>query len=298
MSRYQFIVSERAHYSVRLLCRALDVSPSGFYDWLSRSPSDHEVTDGALTSLIRHIFTQSKRRYGSPRVHAELREVHGIRVSRKRVERLMREAGLAARRRRRRSLTKANPAARPAPDLVGRDFTAERPGMKLVGDITYLPTVEGWLYLATVLDLATRKLIGYSMAGHMRAELTIDAITMAASHSQLEPGCIFHTDQGSQGGFNWSSQHLVNTEVLDGATSAGSGSGSSPGVAFTWPADPGEACGARVLAPDRARHPQRGCRGQSRRVSAGRDALVSSRWRHAAVELGRGDRPISVVQGT
>jgi len=198
VSRYQFIVSERARHSVRLLCRALDVSPSGFYDWLSRAPSDHEVTDGALTSLIRHIFTESKRRYGSPRIHAELREVHGIRVSRKRVERLMRTAGLAARRRRRRSLTKPNPAARPAPDLVGRDFTAERPGTKLVGDITYLPTVEGWLYLATVLDLATRKLIGYSMAAHMRAELTIDAITMAASHSQLEPGCIFHTDQGSQ----------------------------------------------------------------------------------------------------
>jgi transposase InsO family protein len=198
VSRYRFIVSEKAHHSVRLMCRALDVSPSGFYGWLKRSPSDRELTDRQLTVLIRRIFAESKGRYGSPRVHAELRHAHGIRVARKRVERLMRTAGLAARRRRRRSLTKPNPAAVPAPDLVSRDFTATAPGTKLVGDITYLPTVEGWLYLATVLDLATRKLIGYSMAEHMRAELTIDAINMAATQSELRRGCIFHTDQGSQ----------------------------------------------------------------------------------------------------
>jgi transposase InsO family protein len=198
VSRYRFIVSEKAHHSVRLMCRALDVSPSGFYDWCKRSPSDRELTDRQLDVLIRRIFTESRGRYGSPRVHAELRHGHGIRVARKRVERLMRVAGLAARRRRRRSLTKPNPAAVPAPDLVGRDFTATAPGTKLVGDITYLPTVEGWLYLATVLDLATGKLIGYSMAEHMRAELTIDAINMAATHTELRRGCIFHTDQGSQ----------------------------------------------------------------------------------------------------
>jgi putative transposase len=122
---------------------------------------------------------------------------HGI--NRKKVERIMRERDIrGVTRRKRRHLTKQDSKAAPAPDLVGRDFTAARPGQKLVGDITYLPTIEGWWYLATVIDLATREVIGYAMAGHHRAELVTDAFRMAAGHGDLKPGCIMHTDRGSQ----------------------------------------------------------------------------------------------------
>ena len=214
MSRYRFIVSERATFAVRLLCRVLDVSPSGFYEWCSRSPSDRELSDAALLERIRKIHEDNKGRYGAPRIHAELRAEHGVRVSRKRVERLMRLAGLAGRhQRRRRSLTRQDKAATAAPDLLGRDFAAapdlpatgddaERPGTsapgaRMVGDITYLATGEGWLYLADVLDLSSRAVLGYAMADHMRAELVCDALQMAAGRIQLPQRAIFHSDRGS-----------------------------------------------------------------------------------------------------
>jgi putative transposase len=131
-------------------------------------------------------------------VHAELRR-RGHRVNRKRVERIMRERGIVGvTRRRRRSLTKPDVKVAPAPDLIGRDFTAARPGVRLVGDITYLPTAEGWLYLATVIDLFSREVVGWSMAGHMRAALVVDALRMAGSRGALAKGAVFHTDRGSQ----------------------------------------------------------------------------------------------------
>lgn len=215
MSRYRFIVSEKANFPVRLLCRVLEVSPSGFYEWCSRSPSDRELSDAALLERIRKIHTDFKGRYGVPRIHAELREEHGVRVSRKRVERLMRLDGLAGRhQRRRRGLTKQDKAATPAPDLLGRDFAAAPdltaqdddgepsggsvPGARMVGDITYLATGEGWLYLADVLDLASRAVLGYAMADHMRAELVCDALRMAAGRIELPQGAVFHSDRGSQ----------------------------------------------------------------------------------------------------
>lgn len=213
MSRYGFIVSEKARYPVRLMCRVLGVSASGFYAWLARSPSERELSDRALTELIRTIHAESRGTYGSPRVHAELRAGHGVRVARKRVERLMRAAGLVGRhQRRRRCLTRPDLRAAPAPDLIGRDFAAtavadpggaqpaprSRPGARMVGDITYLATGEGWLYLADVLDLATRAVLGYAMAEHMRAELVVAALDMAAARLALPEGAIFHSDRGSQ----------------------------------------------------------------------------------------------------
>ena len=153
----------------------------------------------ALTATIRAIHRDSNDVYGSPRVHAELVAVHGMAVSLKRVAALMAAAGLVGvHRRRRRGLTKQDKKAPPAPDLVGRKFTAVMPGIKMVGDITCLPTRQGWLYLASVIDLCTRKLVGYAMAEHIRAELVVNAITMAATHSQLAGGAIFHSDRGSQ----------------------------------------------------------------------------------------------------
>ncbi|GGW77145.1 transposase [Streptomyces galilaeus] len=153
----------------------------------------------ALAHEITVIHIASRRNYGVPRVTAQLRR-QGQVVNRKRVVRVMREHGIAGNSRRtgRRSLTKADTAAAPSPDLIGRDFTARRPGTKIVGDITYIPTAEGWLYLASWLDLATREVIGYSMADHHRAELVVDALDMAAALGRLEPGCVIHSDRGSE----------------------------------------------------------------------------------------------------
>ncbi|MEU5647693.1 IS3 family transposase [Streptomyces milbemycinicus] len=154
--------------------------------------------DEALAHEIMVIHLASKGAYGVPRVHAALRRL-GWPVNRKRVERIMRERQIAGvTRRRRRSLTRPGRQARSAPDLIGRDFTAARPGTRLVGDITYLPTREGWLYLACWLDLAAREVVGYAMAGHHRAELVVDALRMAHGRGNLEPGCITHSDRGSE----------------------------------------------------------------------------------------------------
>jgi putative transposase len=199
VSRFRFIDAEKTNHPVRMMCRLLNVSSSGFYDWLGRGPSAREVANVALTATIRSIHKDSNDVYGSPRVHAELVAARGMAVSPKRVAALMAAADLVGvHRRKRRGLTKQDKKAPPAPDLVGRKFTAVMPGIKMVGDITCLPTRQGWLYLASVIDLCTRKLVGYAMAEHMRAELVVNAITMAATHSQLAGGAIFHSDRGSQ----------------------------------------------------------------------------------------------------
>jgi len=202
VSRYRCIVAEKAAYPVRLLCRALGVSASGFYAWWRRGPSDREREDRMLLGWIRAIHGRSLGTYGAPRIHAELEYGHDMHVGRKRVVRLMRADGLSGRHlRRRRGLTKQDRMAVPAPDLIGRDFSpanAAIPGARMVGDITYLATGEGWLYLADALDLATRSVLGYAMADHMRASLVVDALDMAAGRVQLPVGAIFHSDRGSQ----------------------------------------------------------------------------------------------------
>ncbi|WP_398862946.1 DDE-type integrase/transposase/recombinase [Streptomyces sp. C11-1] len=149
----------------------------------------HEIT-------VIHIG--SHQTHGVPRVHAELRRL-GRRANRKRAARLMREHGIpGVTRHRRRSLTRPDKKARPAPDLIGRDFHAETPGTKLVGDITALPTAEGWPYLACWLDLATREVARYSMADHHRADLVVNALDMAHSHGGLQSGCVIHNNRGSE----------------------------------------------------------------------------------------------------
>ena len=199
MSLFRFIDAQKTNHPVRVMCRLLKVSPSGFYDWHGREPSARELANTALTEQIRQIHADSKQAYGSPRVHAELVLAQGLTVGVNRVAALMQTAELVgAHRRKRRGLTKQDKTAAPAPDLIGRGFTAVMPGIKMVGDITCLPTHEGWLYLASVLDLCTRKLLGYAMAEHMRAELVVDAITMAATQNDLAGGGIFHSDRGSQ----------------------------------------------------------------------------------------------------
>ena len=181
----------------------MEISRSVYYGWLTArsAAAARQQAEEELAGEIRQIHAASRGAYGAPRVHAKLRRT-GRRINRKKVERIMRERDIRGiTRRKHRNLTKADNGAAPSPDLVGRDFTAAEPGRKLVGDITYLPTLEGWWYLATVIDLATREVIGYAMADHHRASLVTDAIRMAAGRGELKPGCIMHTDRGSEGEF-------------------------------------------------------------------------------------------------
>jgi putative transposase len=191
------VSQHRAHYAVATLCRVLEVSASGYYAWRSREPSKRARADTALAAEIEAIHTRSRATYGVPRVHAELR-AQGTRVGRKRVARLMRRAGLeGASRRMRAWTTKRARDARPAPDLVARDFSAQGPDRLWVADITYIPTWAGFLYLAVVVDAWSRRIVGWAMASHLRTELVLDALNMALWQRRPQE-VIHHSDQGCQ----------------------------------------------------------------------------------------------------
>jgi transposase InsO family protein len=199
VSRYRFIAADKARYPVSLLCRVLGVSRASFYAWLQRGPCARARADQQLLAQITRIHRASRSTYGAPCVHAELRDDYGVRASRKRVARLMGTAGLVGcHRRRRRGLTRQDPTATPAPDLVGRLFDPGAPDRTWFADISYLPTEQGWLYLAVVLDGCSRRVVGWAMAEHLRAELAIDALQMALQQRQPAAGLICHSDRGSQ----------------------------------------------------------------------------------------------------
>src|SRR4051812_40321451 len=225
LMRYRFVAAERATFPVRTLCRIVGVAVSGFYAWLRRGPGRRRRDDRRVSERMAAIFEASRRTYGSPRVHAELR-AEGVRVGRKRVARLMREGGLAVARRRRRvpRTTDSRHDLPVAPNLLDRRFAAERPDAVWLADIPYIPTGEGWLYLAAIKDVATREIVGWSMADHLGAELACDALRMALQRRQPPPGLIHHSDRGVQGGFKRSSQHL-DGRVRDGHAEAAFGSG-------------------------------------------------------------------------
>ena len=197
MSIYRFIAAERATFGVTMCCRHLGVSPSAFYDWASRPPSRREIDNRALTTRIREIHDSSRGTYGAPRICAELR-AEGIRVTRKRVARLMRVARLQGVHIRRRRWRKGPGELGPAPDRVRRAFRTGEPDRIWVADITSIATGEGWLHLAAVEDLFSRRIVGWSMAPHLRAELVIDALEMAISNRRPSSGLVHHSDQGSQ----------------------------------------------------------------------------------------------------
>lgn len=196
MSRYRFIAAEGAGHSVVRLCRLLRVSPSGYYAWKKRAPSRRATANATLTERIRTVHARSRGTYGSPRVHAELREAGP--VGRKRVARLMRQAGLVGCRPRGfRRTTIADPTVQAA-DLVQRAF---RPGdldRLWVSDITYVRTDEGWLYLAAILDAHSRRVVGWSLADHLRTELALAALDMALTRRRPAPGLVHHSDRGTQ----------------------------------------------------------------------------------------------------
>jgi putative transposase len=191
--------ANQANFPVSVMARVLGVSKAGFYAWLRRPASTHAQADAALLKRIRTVHATSRETYGAPRVHAELR-VEGKRHGRKRVARLMRNAGLAGASRQRHGpvTTRRDKEARPAPDLVDRNFTADGPDQLWVADITFVSTAAGFLFLAVVLDAWSRKIVGWSMANHLRAELVVDALAMAVGQRRPAGDVIHHSDQGSQ----------------------------------------------------------------------------------------------------
>ena len=189
---------EKATHHVATLGRVLGVSPSGYYAWRERPPSARTRVDQGLLTQICEIHGRSRGTYGAPRIHAELRD-RGVRCGRKRVARLMRQAGLTgAQRRRYRGTTRQNPDAVTAPDLVQRDFTASEPDQLWVADITYVPTGEGWLYLATVLDAWSRRVVGWAMGDTLRTALVVDAFNMAMWNRRPAAKVVHHSDRGAQ----------------------------------------------------------------------------------------------------
>jgi putative transposase len=195
---FAFIAAEKANYPVALMCRALEVNRTSFHDWERRPPSDRSLQDAWLLEQIKQIHETNRRVYGAPRIHAELRLGRGIRVGRKRVERLMKSAGVSGLVAKKYGRTTIRvPGVRVADDLVERQFRPSTPNVLWLADITYLRTWEGWLYLAAVQDAYSRRIVGWSMADHMRAELVVDALTMAVHRRRPDPGVIHHSDQGS-----------------------------------------------------------------------------------------------------
>ncbi|WP_331741101.1 IS3 family transposase (plasmid) [Streptomyces sp. NBC_01023] len=202
VNRFQRVADLQRRYGVKRLCSILGVSRSSFYYW-RRTATDRaarQVADARLAARIRAVHQESDGTYGAPRITAELREENGAAVNHKRVARIMRESGIeGVRLRRRHRTTVPDPAATKAPDLIRRDFTADKPNTKYVGDITYLPIEGGkFCYLATVIDLASRRLAGWAIAGHMRADLVTDALAAAIRTRGSLAGSIMHTDHGAQ----------------------------------------------------------------------------------------------------
>jgi putative transposase len=190
------VSQNRAVYPVATMCRVLGVSPSGYYAWNGRQPSARAQRDATLTDKIRTAHAGSNGTYGAPRIHAELAE-QGVSVGRKRVARLMRNAELAGVSRRRFVTTTVKGDGRQAPDLVDRNFMADKPNMLWVADITYCPTWSGFLYLAVVLDAFSRRIVGWSMATTLHTKIVLDALDMALWRRR-PTGVIHHSDQGSQ----------------------------------------------------------------------------------------------------
>jgi len=192
---YELIHAERGSIPVARACRVLGVARSGYYEWLRAEPSARAIDDAVLAAEVREVFDSNRGRYGAPRVRRALRR-RGPRPSKKRIARLMQVLGLRAHMPRRfRRTTDSRHTKRIAPNLLERDFTAAAPNQVLAGDITYIATTDGWLYLAVLLDLYSRRVVGWAMSDRIDTELALGALRMAASTRALDPNWIHHTDR-------------------------------------------------------------------------------------------------------
>jgi len=196
---FELVMANQATFPVRTMCRTLGVSSSGYHDWCERAPSRRQLDDAVLTERIRSIHAESDATYGAPRIRAELVE-QGTPIARKRVARLMRQARLQGVSRRRGFVvtTQRDARQRPAPDLVRREFKAEAPNKLWIADMTYVPTWAGFIYLAVVLDVWSRRVVGWAIGERMTADLVLAALNMALEQRKPQGGVIHHSDQGSQ----------------------------------------------------------------------------------------------------
>lgn len=195
---YLFIETHRPHYRLAVMCRVLEVSQSAYHSWRRRPTSKHDHQDVLLQQHIRNAHRRSKGRYGAPRIHADL-QAAGLRVSRKRVARLMQACGLRAKGSRRFVRTTQSDVSLPVcPNLLNREFDVQQPNTVFASDITFIPTRDGWLYLAVTLDLCSRSVVGYAMDTQMPTALPLDALQMAVAARRPPPGLIHHSDRGSQ----------------------------------------------------------------------------------------------------
>jgi putative transposase len=197
--KYTFMVAHAGEYAVQRMCRVLEVQRSGYYAWRKRKPSTRAQANQALLAMIEQEYHKSRKTYGSPRVHVALRR-QGISCGRHRVARLMRQHGIVARRKRRYTpcTTRRQAGAIPAPNRLNQAFSASRPNQKWVSDFTYIATNQGWLYLAIVLDLFSRRVVGWAMRTKMDTELVLAALRMALAGRRPPAGLLHHSDQGSQ----------------------------------------------------------------------------------------------------
>ena len=198
--KFRLIEAEKAEHTISRLCKVLGVTRQGFYAWRRRGPSLRSLGDAELKRLIVQVYDGSHQIYGAVRIHGELRDEHKVRVGRKRVARLMRELDLrgVSRRGKKPRTTVAAEKAPPAPDLVERKFVAERPNALWLADITYVETRQGYLFLAVVMDMFSRKIVGWSMRDDLKAELVVDALAMAVARRRPPAGLVHHSDRGSQ----------------------------------------------------------------------------------------------------
>ena len=196
--KYTFIRDESTTHPIRRLCALVGVSRTGYYDWTQRTPSQREQKNRQLLSKVKTLFAAHKQRYGSPRIHAALVQ-QGVAVSKGRVERLMRKHQIVARRsKRHKRIYRQREQQKSAPNVLARSFCAEAPNCKWVSDITFIPTREGHLYLAIMLDIYSRAVVGWSMSHRINGDLVLDALDMAITHRGSPKGVLVHSDQGSQ----------------------------------------------------------------------------------------------------
>jgi len=278
--KYAWLDFQLHSYPVLALCEVLAVSLSGYRSWKrGGTPQRKRLSDiqlFQLLTLIRSVHAEVKGAYGSPRMTIEIR-ARGFPAGKERVERLMRENNIRARHKRRYKVTTDSKHKLPiAPNLLDRNFTTEAPNQVFTSDITYIWTDEGWMYLAVVLDLFNREVVGWSIKANMTTDLVIDALTMAWFRRKPAPGAMHHSDRGSQGGFNWSLQHVLK-EVSNGTTTGlGFGTDRKTDNAIARQARCQSARDkASVLDLCRARHGERGCGARVWRVPTFGAKMVS-----------------------
>ncbi|MBB5618287.1 hypothetical protein BJ959_001783 [Chryseoglobus frigidaquae] len=281
-----YIDAHKVEFGVEPICKELPIAPSTYYASKSAEPSARAVQDDKALTEIRRVHSENLGVYGVRKVHAQLRR-EGHAFARCTVERLMRCDGLrgVSRRRGPRTTIAGNPAELPM-DLVERAFIATAPDQLWVADITYIRTFAGWVYAAFVIDVFSRRVVGWQLSTSLRTDLALDALEMGLwnrrRHGREITGLKHHSDRGVQGEFNWSSQHL-DQEVFDGSSSAGRGQGGSSEAPLAGASEVPEAGRGGVLGADRERAARGGSRGCCRRGVRGRREMVPTRWRHGAV---------------